>query len=169
MLSYILWTLELRRHWALNWLLLVAKLFEKRGPWACKETASSKEKGDAGQCGVGGVVVVQLLSRIWLFVTHGLQQARLPYPSLSLGVCSNSHPLTWWCIQPSHPLSPPSSPALNLSQHQGLLQWVGFSTPSPTACPPSPWVPSVGVQILQDTVSPQGPEARGEVRQAHEG
>ena len=42
-------------------------------------------------------------------------------------------------------------------------------TPSPTACPPSPWVPSVGVQILQDTVSPQGPEARGEVRQAHEG
>ena len=27
-------------------------------------------------------------------------------------------------IQPSHPLSPPSPPALNLSQHQGLLQWV---------------------------------------------
>ena len=27
-------------------------------------------------------------------------------------------------IQPSHPLSSPSSPALNLSQHQGLLQWV---------------------------------------------
>jgi len=30
-------------------------------------------------------------------------------------------------IQPSHPLSSPSSPALNLSQHQGLFQWVGFS------------------------------------------
>ena len=28
-------------------------------------------------------------------------------------------------IQPSHPLSPPSPPAFNLSQHQGLLQWVG--------------------------------------------
>ena len=28
-------------------------------------------------------------------------------------------------IQPSHPLSPPSPPALNLSQHQGLFQWVG--------------------------------------------
>ena len=26
-------------------------------------------------------------------------------------------------IQPSHPLSPPSPPALNLSQHQGLFQW----------------------------------------------
>ena len=28
-------------------------------------------------------------------------------------------------IQPSHPLSPPSPPALNLSQNQGLFQWVG--------------------------------------------
>ena len=27
-------------------------------------------------------------------------------------------------IQPSHPLSSPSLPALNLSQHQGLFQWV---------------------------------------------
>ena len=27
-------------------------------------------------------------------------------------------------IQPSHPLSSPSPPALNLSQHQGLLRWV---------------------------------------------
>ena len=27
-------------------------------------------------------------------------------------------------IHPSHPLSSPSHPALNLSQHQGLLQWV---------------------------------------------
>ena len=30
-------------------------------------------------------------------------------------------------IQPSCPLSSPSPPALNLSQHQGLLQWDGFS------------------------------------------
>ena len=29
-------------------------------------------------------------------------------------------------IQPSHPLSPPS-PAFNLSQHQGLFQWVSSS------------------------------------------
>ena len=27
-------------------------------------------------------------------------------------------------IQPSHPLSPPSPPAFNLSQHRGLFQWV---------------------------------------------
>ena len=30
-------------------------------------------------------------------------------------------------IQPTHPLSPPSSLALNLSQHQGLFQWLGSS------------------------------------------
>ena len=29
-------------------------------------------------------------------------------------------------IQPSHPLSSPSPPAFNLSQHQGLFQWVTF-------------------------------------------
>ena len=30
-------------------------------------------------------------------------------------------------IQPFHLLSPPSPPALNLSQHQALFQWIGFS------------------------------------------
>ena len=30
-------------------------------------------------------------------------------------------------IQPSHPLSSPSPPAFNLSQHQGLFQWVSSS------------------------------------------
>ena len=30
-------------------------------------------------------------------------------------------------IQPSHPLSPPSPPTFNLSQNQGLFQWVSSS------------------------------------------
>ena len=30
-------------------------------------------------------------------------------------------------IKPSHPLSSPSSPAFNLSQHHGLFQWVSSS------------------------------------------
>ena len=53
---------------------------------------------------------------------HGLQYASFPYPSLSPGVCSNTHPLSQWCHPASHPLSPPSPLALNLSQHQGLFQ-----------------------------------------------
>ena len=47
---------------------------------------------------------------------HGLQHARLLYPSPTLGACSNSCPLSRWC----HPTISlfPSSPAFSLSQHQ---------------------------------------------------
>ena len=41
--------------------------------------------------------VVQSLSCVWLFVTHGLQHTRLPCPSLSPRICSNSCPLSQWC------------------------------------------------------------------------
>ena len=58
---------------------------------------------------------------------HGLQHARLLCPSLSPGVCSNSCPLSWWCHPTISSLSTPSPPSLNLSQHQGLFQWVGPS------------------------------------------
>ena len=48
---------------------------------------------------------------------HGLQQARLPCPSSTPGVCSNSCPSNRWC----HPTISSSSPSFNLSQHQGLF------------------------------------------------
>ena len=44
-------------------------------------------------------VVVQLLSCVQLFglqSPHELQHTRFPWPSQSLGVCSNSHPLSQW-------------------------------------------------------------------------
>ena len=56
--------------------------------------------------------------------SHRLQHARLPCPSPTPGVYLNSRPLSRDAIQPSHPLSSPSPPAFNLSQHQGLFQWV---------------------------------------------
>ena len=52
---------------------------------------------------------------------HGLQHARLPRPSLSPRVCSNSCPLNQWCIKPSHLLSPSSPLALNISQNLGFF------------------------------------------------
>ena len=64
------------------------------------------------------VVVVQSLSHVWLFVTHGLQHARLPCSSLSPRDCSNSCHWVSHAIQPPHPLSFPSPPAFNISQHQ---------------------------------------------------
>ena len=40
---------------------------------------------------------VQSLSCVQLFVTHGLQNARPPCPSLIAAACSNSCPLSQWC------------------------------------------------------------------------
>ena len=51
---------------------------------------------------------------------HGLQHARLPSPSFPELAQAHVHRVGD-AIQPSHPLSS-SSPALNLSQHQGLFQ-----------------------------------------------
>ena len=59
---------------------------------------------------------------------HGLQHSRPPCPSPSPGVCPSSCPLRWWC----HPAissswMPSSHSAHNLSQYQGLFQWVSCS------------------------------------------
>ena len=56
-----------------------------------------------------------------------LLHTKLLCPSLSPGVCSNSHPLSWWCHSTSHPMSPPSPLSLSFSQYQGLFQWVSSS------------------------------------------
>ena len=61
---------------------------------------------------------------LWL---HELQHIRPPCPSPTPRVHPNTRPLSQGCIQPFHPLSLPSPTALNLSQHQGLLQWVSSS------------------------------------------
>ena len=52
---------------------------------------------------------------------HGLQHTRLPCPSPSPGVCSNSCPLNQWCHPTISSSVTPSPHALNLSQHQGLF------------------------------------------------
>ena len=52
---------------------------------------------------------------------HGLKHARPPCLSPTPRVYSNSCPSSQWCHQSSHPLSSPSPPAFNLSQHQDLF------------------------------------------------
>ena len=57
---------------------------------------------------------------------HGLKHTRPPYHRFLESTQTHVH----WVgdvIQPSPPLSAPSPPALNLSQHQGLFQWVNSS------------------------------------------
>ena len=67
---------------------------------------------------------VQSLNRVQLFATPwtAAHQASLSWRLLKTHVL--------WvgdAIQPSHPLLSPSPPAFNLSQHQGLFQWVSSS------------------------------------------
>ena len=66
-----------------------------------------------------------------------MQHARPPCPSPTPGVHSDSCPQVGNAIQPSHPLSSPSPPTFNLSQPQGLFQWVRSS--------PKDWSFSFGI------------------------
>ena len=59
--------------------------------------------------------------------SHGLQHGRLPCPSLTPRACSNSCPLSQWCHPTISSSVIPFFPAFNLSQHQGLFQWISFS------------------------------------------
>ena len=59
---------------------------------------------------------------------RGLQHTWLPCPSLSPGVCSDSRPLSRRCHPTISSSVAPSFPALNLSQHWSLFQWVSQST-----------------------------------------
>ena len=58
---------------------------------------------------------------------HALQLARLPCPSPTPGAYSNSGPLSRWCHPTISSSVVPFSSWFNLSQHQGLFQWVSSS------------------------------------------
>ena len=55
---------------------------------------------------------------------HESQHARPPCPSPTPGIIQTHVHQVGDAIQLSHPLSSPSLPAANPSQHQGLFQWV---------------------------------------------
>ena len=58
---------------------------------------------------------------------HGLQHVKLTCPSqLPEATQTHVHQVSD-AIQTSHPVSSPSPPVFNLSQHQGLFQWVSSS------------------------------------------
>ena len=72
---------------------------------------------------------IQLRSHVWLFVTPWTvaRQASLSITNSFLELIQTH---VYWvsdAIQPSYPLSSPSPPAFNLSQHQGVFQGVSSS------------------------------------------
>ena len=70
----------------------------------------------------------QSLSHVWLFATPWIAARQVSLSITNSRSSPKSHVYRVGdAIQPSHPLSSPSPPALNLSQHQALFQWVSSS------------------------------------------
>ena len=80
------------------WLLSIMRFF--CSSISCLAAQSFLTLGDPMDCSTSGFPVLHYLSQFAQTHVHWVIDA----------------------IQPSHPLSPPSPPALNLSQHQGLSQ-----------------------------------------------
>ena len=76
---------------------------------------------------IGNVVVVQSLSHIWL--CNPINCSRTGFPVLHRFLEFAQIHVHWIsdAVQPSHALSSTSPPVFNLSQYQGLFQWVGCS------------------------------------------
>ena len=100
---------EVILHWMLDPLLQLPFLHRSfpRGCWSARHHFSSV----AQSC-------LTLCSPI---------DCRLPCPSPTLELVQTHVHRVSDGIQPSHPLSSPSPPAFNFSQHQGVLQWVSSS------------------------------------------
>ena len=68
--------------------------------------------------------VAQSCPTLW---PHEPQHARLPFPWPTPGVHPNPCPLSWWCHPTISSSVVPFSSSFNLSQHQGIFQWVRSS------------------------------------------
>ena len=89
-----------------------------RGAWWATVNRLTKSKA-----WLSDISSVQSLSRVRLFVTPWTACPGLPVYHQLLELTQTHVHQVGDAIQPSHPLSFPS-PAFNLSQHQGLFQWV---------------------------------------------
>ena len=92
------------------WIMLTLK---KQGFELCRSTSQFSS--------------VQSLSRVWLCHPMNRSMPGLPVYLQLLEFTQTCVHRVGDAIQPSHPLSSPSPPTPNPSQHQGLFQWVNSS------------------------------------------
>ena len=101
--------------------------------WTGSPALQADSTSHQGRWNLGGgsffnFVVVQSLSPVWLIVTPWTTAP--PGSPVLHYLLEFAQTHVHWVSdvnQPSHPLASPSPPALNLSRHQGLFQWVSFS------------------------------------------
>ena len=109
-------------------------------------TATEHTGGHTQHLGQAPITAVQFSSVTQSCPTlrpHGLQHARLPCPSPTPGVYSNSCPSSRWCHPTISPSVLSSPPAFNLSQHQDLsnesalcIRWPKYWSFSSSISPP---------------------------------
>ena len=92
--------------------------------WIGRKVGWIKSKGSLSLCGSQFSSVAQSCLTLR---PHELQHTSPPCPSPTPRVYPNSCHGVDDAIQQSYPLSSPSPPALNLSQHHSLFKWVSSS------------------------------------------
>ena len=96
------------------------------GAWEQRRGSATPQGWEQGVWPLG-ILVVQSLSRVRRCDPTDCSTPSLPVHHQLLELTQTHVHWVSDAIQPSHPLSSPSPPALNLSQHQGLFQWVSSS------------------------------------------
>ena len=124
----ILWS----RKWQPTLVFLVTKFHGQRrlvgySPWGCKESDKTEHTHTHVHVAVS-ISSVQFSRSVLHDSATPWITARQAFLSITNSRSSLTH-VHWVsdAIQPSHPLSSPSPPVPNPSQHQGLFQWVNSS------------------------------------------
>ena len=144
-----MWELDYKESWAPKnwcfWTVVLEKTLES--PLDCKEIQPVNPKGNQSWIVIGRTDAEAETPILWLPAVKNWLIGKDPDDVKDWGeeekgttedemvgwhhrLLEFTHTHLHWvsdAIQPSHPLSSPSLPALNLSHHQGLFQWVSSS------------------------------------------
>ena len=125
-----MWELDYKESWGLKnwcfWTVVLEKTLES--PLDCQEIQPVHPKGDQPGCSFSSVQFSSVIQSCpTLCDPMNRSTPGLPvYHHLPELTQTHVHRVSY-VIQPSHPLSSPSPPAPNPSQHQSLFQWVNSS------------------------------------------
>ena len=139
------------RHREVNWLAKVTQLVSSRARvWTQGSWLQNPGSNHVFLCCIFMGRILSSSEKWWLMVLQTVEIAKTGFSSVTQSCLTLCDPMNrsmpvlpvrhqlpeftqthiHWvgdAIQPSHPLSSPSPPAFNLSQHQGLFKWVSFS------------------------------------------
>ena len=129
---YVPCTLNARQWFYLSyshWIFCVFLKYANKQIWRCSLTwqTSHPRKGDSSLSLSFFFFFLQTQFCLTLCDPMSLSTPGLPVHHQPLEFTQTHVHWVGDAIQPSHPLSSPSPPALNLSQHQGLFKWVSSS------------------------------------------